>query len=113
MDASPPEHAGIGHNRAAAAIEIEVKLFNSLAAFGGGRGPRFCLTLGEGATVAEVLALLGVPLREVYLAFVNGHDVTPGLVGAALRTGHELENGNVLALSGPVPYSFGYGIPVV
>jgi hypothetical protein len=113
MDASPPDHAGIGHNRAGAAIEIEVKFFNSLAAFAGGRGPRFRLALGEGATVGEVLALLGVPLREVFLAFVNGRDVTPGLLGAALRTGHELENGDVLALSGPVPYSFGYGIPVV
>ena len=113
MDASHPITAGIGHNRSGAGIEVEVKLFNSLAAFGGPRGSRFRLTIEEGATIGEVLALLRVPLQEVYLAFVNGRDVTPGVVGAAPRTAHELEHGDVLALSGPVPYSFGYGSPVV
>ena len=113
MDANQPVTAGIGHNRCGATIQVEIKLFNSLAVFGGARGSRFRLAVEEGTTIGDVLALLRVPRKEVYLAFVNGRDVTPGLVGAALRTGHELDHGDVLALSGPVPYSFGYGSPVV
>jgi len=113
VDEDASTRAGIGHNRTGTEIEVEVRLFNSLARFGNGRGARFRLGLEEGATVGEVLASLGVPVREVYLAFVNGRDITPGVVGKAVRAAHELEHGDVLALSGPVPYSFGYGTPVV
>ena len=104
----------IGHNTANAVIEIEVRLFNSVANFAnGGSGGRQRLTLRPGDTVAEVLATLGIPPGEVFLVMVNGRDITPGRVGSDVRTAHELEHGDVLALSGPVPFSWGYGAPVV
>ena len=43
---------------------------------------------------------------------VNGRDVTP-LLNGGIETGHLLEDGDVVALSGPVPCSWGYGSPVV
>ena len=103
----------IGHNIGAARVEIEVRLFNSITRFAKDGGWRRVLDLEPGATVAHVLALLGVPKSEVFLVMVNGRDITRGLVGAPARTGSELDHGDVLALSGPVPYSFGYGAPVV
>ena len=44
---------------------------------------------------------------------VDRRDVTPGRVGAPVNRGHEIVEGDVVALSGPVPYSDGYGAPVV
>jgi hypothetical protein len=44
---------------------------------------------------------------------VNGRDITPGLVGDSIRDYHVLDDGDVIALSGAVPYSYGYGSPVV
>jgi hypothetical protein len=44
---------------------------------------------------------------------VNGRDITPGLVGGDIKDYHVLDDGDVIALSGAVPYSYGYGSPVV
>lgn len=102
--------APIGHNSATADISVEVRLFNSLAPLlPGGRTP---LTLAAGATVGEVLRRLGVDVRGVHLVLRNGRDVTPSL-HQGIRTAAVLEDGDVLAVSGPVPYSWGYGSPVV
>jgi hypothetical protein len=49
---------------------------------------------------------------EVHLAFCNGRDVTPSLKDP-INAEHAVEAGDVVALSGPVPYSWGYGAPVV
>lgn len=103
----------IGHNSANAVVEIEVRMFNSIARFSNGNGARFRLSLEPGATIGDVLAKLGVPPSEVFLAMVNGRDITPGAVGKGVRTSYELDDGDVLALSGPVPFSWGYGLPVV
>jgi len=104
--------APIGHNIGAAGIRLEIRAFNSMT--------RFCdrETIAEprcypaGTTIAEVAADLGIPPAEIYLVLVNGRDVSPGLVGQ-VRFAHELEDGDVVAFSGPVPYSYGYGSPVV
>jgi sulfur carrier protein ThiS len=103
----------IGHNSANAVVEIEVRMFNSIARFSNGNGSRFRLALEPGATVGDVLSSLGIPPGEVFLVMVNGRDITPGTLGKAVRTGYELDDGDVLALSGPVPFSWGYGLPVV
>lgn len=107
------QNAAIGHNIENVRVEVEVRMFNSIARFANGGGWRRRLCLSPGATVGDVLSLLGVPRAEVFLVMVNGRDVTRGLVGDPVRTGYELDHGDVLALSGPVPYSFGYGAPVV
>lgn len=111
--ADPTEsRPGIGHNTGQATIRIEVRLFNSLARFlpkGAGAIP---LELPAGGSIAEAVRALGLPAGAVHLALCNGRDVTPGLTGGINRA-HVLENGDILALSGPVPYSWGYGAPVV
>ena len=105
---SPP---GIGHNIGRAAIRIEVRLFNSLTPSRPGDG-RVVLDLPAGGTIGQALVELGLAPERVHLALCNGRDVTRGLNGGVNRE-HLLENGDVLALSGPVPYSWGYGAPVV
>ena len=71
------------------------------------------LTVTPGSTVGDVLARLDVPAKDIFLVLVNGRDITPGLVGDEVRTAFQLEAGDVVALSGPVPFSYGYGAPVV
>ena len=44
---------------------------------------------------------------------VDRRDVTPGRVGAPVNRDHEIVDGDVVALSGPAPYGYGYGAPVV
>ncbi len=107
------ERAGPGHNSQAARITIETKLFNSLTRFAASRPTRAVLTLPAGATVRDVLDFWQLPEREVFLVLRNGRDISPGVVGAPLNLDAVLDHGDVIAFSGPVPYSFGYGAPVV
>ncbi|HRX37629.1 MAG TPA: MoaD/ThiS family protein [Aestuariivirga sp.] len=106
--------AGIGHNKAPTAIRVEVRLFNSLTKFAGQEGACRMLELMAGATVGDLVDELKLPAPEVFLVLRNGRDVSPGLYGGG-RFNREapLDDGDVVALSGPVPYSYGYGAPVV
>lgn len=103
----------IGHNSKGATITVERRLFNSLTKFSGTDGPFANLTLPAGSTINDVARVCGIPVNEIYLAMRNGRDVTGGLVGDPINGGFVLEDGEVVALSGPVPYSYGYGAPVV
>lgn len=106
--------AGIGHNASLATIRIEIRLFNSLTKFAGPPGPRRTLELMAGATVGDLVDELRLPASEVFLVLRNGRDVSPGLYGGGLFNREAaLEDGDVVAFSGPVPYSYGYGAPVV
>jgi len=100
-----------GHNSGAIQITVEVRLFNSLVPHGGGR-PFQTLTLPAGSTVGDVIRHFGIPARDVYLVLINGRDPTPTL-GDIVNMNRTLEEGDVVALSGPVPFSWGYGAPVV
>ena len=102
----------IGHNLGDLTIEVEVRLFNSLSRFGGRDGHRRILSLPAGSTIGDVLGRLHIPPGEVFLALQNGRDVTQSLY-ADLNTERTINEGDVVALSGPVPYSWGYGSPVV
>lgn len=104
---------GIGHNRKDIRIQVEVRLFNTLAQYAGKNRlrPRR-LELPAGATVGDIVRELKVPLDEIYLVLRNGRDVTPWLNGD-INVEAWLDDGDVIALSGPVPYSWGYGAPVV
>ncbi len=102
----------IGHNRAGLAIEIEVKLFNSLARHNGMPLAPRVMRIAAGSTLGDMLRHIELPAARVHMALVNGRDVTPGLEGG-IETEHPLQDGDVVALSGPVPYSWGYGSPVV
>lgn len=105
--------SAIGHNSGATTLAIEVKLFNSTARFGGARGPRFPMEVPAGTTIADLIGQLGIPPAEVFLVLVNGRDITPGLVGGDVRGGYAVEDGDTIAFTGPIPFSWGYGAPVV
>jgi hypothetical protein len=64
----------VGHDLATAAIEVEVRMFNSLTRYAEGLGRHRRLRLKPGATVGDVLSMLGIPSREVFFALVNGRD---------------------------------------
>ncbi len=94
-------------------VEIEVRLFNSLARYAPGTGARFALRLPATATVADALARLDVPRERIFVLWLNGLNLKQGVgFDAAIEERRPLANGDVLALSGPVPYSTAYGTPV-
>ncbi len=102
----------IGHNSADVVVQIEVRFFNSLAKYHPGGEERCRLDLPAGSNVGDVLERFGIEKDDVYLVLCNGRDVTPNLEGG-VRTEFQMGEGDVIALSGPVPYSWGYGSPVV
>ena len=110
LDAAP---APIGHNITDIDVCVEVRFFNAIARYAGSQGLRQQVTVPAGTSVGELADRLGVPRKELFLVLVNGHDITPGLVGDAVKDHHVLDHGDVIALSGAVPYSYGYGSPVV
>ena len=89
-----------------------MRAFNSLARYLRNRSRRLVMNMPAGSSVADILDRLEIPQREVFLVLCNGRDVSPGLCGS-LHTAFQPEPGDVIALSGPVPYSWGYGAPVV
>ncbi len=99
------------HNRRGITVRVEARAFNSLHTFI--EGGREVLDLPAGSTVADLATRLGIPRERIWLVLVNGRDITGGLVGARVRVARELEDGDVVAFSGPVPYSYGLGSPVV
>lgn len=104
----------LGHNSRAATLRVEVRLFNSLTRHGSALPPDRQVELPVAATVGELVKRLGLPEKDVFLVLVNGRDVSPGCYrGGAINRAHSLREGDVVAFSGPVPYSFGYGAPVV
>jgi len=106
-------HGQIGDNSQDVTLSVEVRLFNGVARHAGAEGPRRRLTLPVGTTVGELADQLRIPRRALFLVLVNGRDVTPGRVGEAIKDYHQIQDGDVVAFSGPVPYSYGYGAPVV
>lgn len=104
----------IGDNSAGVTLRVEARLFNSLCKYGGAEGAVRRLELSAGATVGDVVKRLGLPIPEIFLVLRNGRDVTPGVYRGGVINGEAaLEDGDTIAFSGPVPYSFGYGAPVV
>ena len=105
--------SSIGHNAAQAIVRVEVRLFNSLSQYATGEGWTQ-LTLSAGATVGDIIERLGLPIPKIFLVLRNGRDVTPGIYqGGVVNTEAVLDDGDVIAFSGPVPYSWAYGAPVV
>jgi len=101
----------IGHNSGDLDVSVEIRFFNSIARYRTGRGLFETTRLPAGSDIADILRHYGIRADDVFLIFVNGRDITPELRG--LRTSYVLEDGDVVSLSGPVPYSWGYGAPVV
>lgn len=106
----PPRR--IGDNSGTRQIGIEVRAFNSLNRYLEGATGRLRMELPLGATVGDILNRLQIPDREVFLVLCNGRDITPELNGR-VRRDFQPQADDVIALSGPIPYSWGYGAPVV
>ena len=99
----------VGHNTADLTIKTELKLFNSLATHLDAPLETQTIVLPAGSTLGDLLRQIELPPPRVFIAYVNGRDITPRLAEHEGR----LQDGDVVALSGPVPYSWGYGSPIV
>lgn len=111
VDAALEPVSGIGHNSGDVVVTIRAKLFNSVIP--PGSGPRLHdLTFKVGATLADLVQELNVDPAAIFIAWANGRDVTKRL-GDSINLEYILTDGDEIALSGPIPYSWGYGSPVV
>lgn len=55
---------------------VSIRLFGELVRFSGGRGYEFTWPLRPGATVAELLAAIGIPAAQVWMVAINGAKTT-------------------------------------
>ncbi len=101
----------MGHNAAGIEIEIEVRLFNSIQRDVGGAVKR-PMTLSAGSSIGDVFSRLGIREHDVFLVWCNGRDITHDMPGT-INTDYVPEHGDVIAISGAVPYSWGFGSPIV
>jgi hypothetical protein len=90
-------------------IEIELCLFNSLTQY----TPQGTLRLAvpKGTEARELPDKLRIPAGKIFAAWRNGRDIMTTF-GGVLQQGIMLQDGDRLALSGPIPFSRGYGCPV-
>ncbi len=102
----------IGHNAGPSSVSVRIKAFNSLVGYCDPGRLQEPFVYPAASTVADIVRDLAIPLDKLFLVLINGRDVSPGLVGQ-VNLDRVLEDGDVVALSGPVPFSFGYGAPVV
>ena len=114
MTLEAPQINGIGHNSQSQTIRVQVRLFNSLARYTPNSNFREELEVPADACVGDLIQRFKLPVSEIFLVLRNGRDITPGLYqGGVVNTEAGLNDGDVIAFSGPVPYSYGYGAPVV
>jgi len=111
MNIVTEDHAAIGHNSNEIPIIVRAKMFNSIKAPDG--GPRLRnITMNAGDTLNDLVTALGIDKKALFIVWANGRDVTKRL-GAQINLDYVMEDGDEIALSGPIPYSWGYGSPVV
>jgi len=109
MDALPHNH-----NRAGVSITVEIRFFNTLTIYTPTGEQRCHLDVEAGTTVGDLITRFAIPKNEIFLVLRNGRDITPGLYeGGNVNEDAVLDDGDVIAFSGPVPYSYGFGAPVV
>lgn len=93
-------------------VNVQVHLFNALRRYATG-GVRW-LQVPQQAPITDILAQLQVPEAEVFLALHNGRNIMRGFgFQSRIDSPSVLGEGDRLAFSGPVPFSRGYGSPVV
>lgn len=107
------ETAGIGHNSGDENVLVEVRLFNSLHQYSRTGLKYESVNFSAGSTVGDIVKEFGIPLKDIFLVLRNGSDITPGCIGAVINEFAELSDGDVIAFSGPIPFSWGYGAAVV
>ncbi|MCG8508008.1 MAG: hypothetical protein MI741_02160 [Rhodospirillales bacterium] len=105
--------SGLGHNSCGITFRVEVRLFNSLAGTARTQANVRQLDVEPGTTVSDLACRLRIPREKIFLVLVNGRDITRGQVGDPVNGSFQIDDGDVVAFSGPVPYSHGYGAPVI
>jgi len=111
MDAHTEEHGHIGHNSHDIPIIVRAKMFNSIKAPDG--GPRLRdIAMQAGDTLGDLVNALGIDKGALFIVWANGRDVSKRMCGD-INLDYVMEDGDEIALSGPIPYSWGYGSPVV
>ena len=90
-------------------MQFEVRFFNSMRRHSGGRPARL-LELSGRPTVLDVIQSFGLPPQDVHLVFQNGRVIGHSVDETSTTV---LRQGDIVGLSGPVPFSRGYGTPVV
>ena len=103
---------GRGDNIAGSEVQFNVRLFNSISTLAGGGHGGIPMRMPAGSNIGDLLNALAIPADKVFLVLVNGRDITPSLYGG-VRTDYYIQDGDRVAFSGPVPYGWGYGSPVV
>ena len=91
-------------------IDIELCLFNSLSRYLPQPSP-LRLSVPAGTQASDLLRRFDIPAEKVYAAWRNGRDIMT-CFGGSVQPGVTLQAGDRVALSGPVPFSRGYGAPV-
>ncbi len=102
----------IDHNSHDATVTIEVRFFNKLYDPKTKR-MKEQVELPAGSRIRDLVELLKLTREDIYLIMINGKDISPGRVGDPVNLVSELEDGDVVALSGPVPMSGGYGSAII
>ena len=90
-------------------MRFEVRFFNSMRRHSGGKLTRL-LELNEQPTVLDVIRSFRIPPEDVHLVFRNGRVIGHSIDETGSTT---ITQGDIIGLSGPVPFSRGYGSPVV
>jgi len=108
------DSTGPGHNSQEVMVRVEVRLFNTLARYAKAGNLHQPLEVAAGTTVGDLIRLFKIPISDIFLVLRNGRDITPGLYqGGVVNENVVLDDADVIAFSGPVPYSYGFGAPVV
>ena len=106
----------VGHNSGDGLGRFVVKGFNSISPYVKEHGAPRAMALPLGSTLRDLVRELAIPDGRMFLAFKNGRDVTAGIYYAkdpVINLDVEIDEGDHISFSGPVPYSYGYGSAVV
>ena len=90
-------------------MQFEIRFFNSMRRHSGGK-LTCLLDTTERSTILDVVQSFAIPPQDIHLVFHNGR-----VIGHSVdETGNTvLSDGDTVGFSGPVPFSRGYGTPVV
>ena len=116
VDVLENDYAMMGHNSRDVMVKFVVKGFNKISPYVAKHGAAVEMELPAGATLRTLVSKLGIPDHTIFLALKNGRDVTAGIYPAnnpEINLEVEIDEGDHISFSGPVPYSYGYGSPVV
>lgn len=98
------EHFAVDHRSDDAAVAVEVRFFNSILEHGAPGQPRETVVLAAGATLADLIGKLALPLRDIRLILRNSRPVAwSGSDRDAQAT--PLRSGDAIAFSGPAPFN--------